>query len=210
MKVSRSHFKKRICLFSERNIADLTGGLALITMIITSSKDWKVLLCTQGIPKHTAYRQYTFPIGFFILMSYRQLGVNVLHIVIAFKSFKLVCKVILVLIKWRISRRLELIISVSLNWLQCTSNFLMQKTQDFLFPNRNDDWFCQFGCSVINLHQWAKRLSQDFVNPIPSLGLGYGFCKHLLTLWKVSRKSSNWWTKELTSLLWMFKFSWSI
>ena len=59
--------------------------------------------------------------------------------------------------------------------------------QKFLFPNRNDKRICLFGCSMISLWWWAKRLSFDFVDPMSTLDFGRGICMHLLA-WSIFEK----------------------
>ena len=82
--------EKGVCLFFKRNIPHLTHRPTLRTLIIASAKRLKRFLCRQSLPKHFVFGQYTSPIRIILLLSYPESGVNVLHIVIAFKNITLV------------------------------------------------------------------------------------------------------------------------
>ena len=58
-----------------------------------------------------------------------------------------------------------------------------------LFSKGNDKRICLFGCSMISLLKWAKRLSFDSVDPMSTSGFGKQTCMHLLGWSEVLRKS---------------------
>ena len=76
-----------------------------------------------------------------VLLSYPQAGVNALHIVTALNYFTLVCNVISVLVEMVNFAIVEVDIFCKNYLVACSSNFLMENTQELLFPNRNDNEF---------------------------------------------------------------------
>ena len=88
-----------------------------------------------------------------------------------------------------------------------SSMFLMQNTQEIMFPKRNNKRICLFECSMISLYKCVKRLSFNFVVSISILCIGNGICEHLLASSKSLRRSRKLSTKELNSLSELFTSS---
>ena len=86
---------KPICLFFKGNIVHLTRRRALRALMVASFKRLQSLfLCRQSLSEHVVFGQNTFLIGLVKILSYRQPGVNALHIVIALIYFTFVCHLI--------------------------------------------------------------------------------------------------------------------
>ena len=92
--------EKRICLFLTGNIAHLTHGFALGTLIVASAERMKNLSFGRKVNPNTLYSDNSrsrFPISLILLLSYQQSRVNAIHIVIALTYLTLVCNVLSVL-----------------------------------------------------------------------------------------------------------------
>ena len=76
---------------------------------------------------------------------------NVLQIVIALKNFRLVCKVISVLVEVVIFPTVKVHNFYKDELITVSFNFLMEGTQDLLFPNQNDKRICLSERSEISL-----------------------------------------------------------
>ena len=125
--------KNQICLFFTEKVAHLTR--AYIKGI--DNCFWKaaksLFFCRQSIPEIIVFGQHALPWSLIILLSDRQLGMNVLHIVTAPKYLTFVCNVILVLADLVNFPRFKVHNFCKKNWLPSFSMFLMEKMQKFLF-----------------------------------------------------------------------------
>ena len=82
-----------ISLLFKENIPHLAHGLALRTFIVASDERLKSLFVRQSIAERIVFGQYTFPISFILLLSYRERSHIALHVVIALNWFTIVCNV---------------------------------------------------------------------------------------------------------------------
>ena len=112
------------------------------------SRDEFIFFCTKSMSELNSFGRYTFPSSLEFL-SDRQAGVNVLHIVIALKHFPFVCNVLSVLVEVVTLAMVRVSNFVRENWLPCSSNFRVENSQEFLFPNRNDKRIFLYDCSMI-------------------------------------------------------------
>ena len=109
--------------------------------------------CVRKVSRNTFRSDKdTYPINFTLLLSYRQLGVNVLNIVNALNYFTLVCNVTSVLVEMVNSAMVKVDNFCKNKLTACSSKFLMETTQRLLFLKKNDKRICLFGCSIVKLN----------------------------------------------------------
>ena len=108
----------------------------------------KVFLRGQSLPEHFVFGQYASPMKLIELFSYPQWEVNAPQIVLARNYFVLFCNVPSVFVLMVILQWPRLTVSVRINWLPFSSSFLIEKTQNLLFPKGNVKGKCLFGYSI--------------------------------------------------------------
>ena len=204
-----SQQEKRIRLLFNGKSAYLTRGLALRTLTITSFNKFKSLFVQAQCARTHCFRsKHVTPNKFVTALSNQPSGVNELQIINVLNYFALVCEVLSVHVEMVSFATVKFDDFCKYEGITVWIKLFIEKTQELLFPNRNDKKIILF--SVILFWKWTRGLSFDFVDPISILGLGRGICKHLLSLSKVLRKSRQLSTKELRSLWGIFNFSWRI
>ena len=124
-----------------------------------------------------------------VLLSSPQSGVNAMHFVIALKNVTLVSNKKSILLEKFDFAVITVDDFCKNELITVMFKFLMKKTQDLFFSNRNNIQICLFKCSTISLYQWLNSSSFAFANPISNLGLGNGSCDTLLAWSKALRYS---------------------
>ena len=82
----------------QKNIAHLAHRRAMRTLLMTSADRLKNIFVQAKFTRIFGNRTIHVPMRWIVLLSYAQLGVNALHIVIALNYFTLVCNLITVLV----------------------------------------------------------------------------------------------------------------
>ena len=145
-----------------------------------------------------------------MLLTHPQLGVNAQHIVIALSYLTLVCNLISVLVEVVNFAMFKVDNFCNKKIVAVYFKLFDKKYARIVVSESERERICLFGCSMISLQQWAKRLFFDFADPISTLGFGRGICIHLLAWSKILRKSVSLLTKEVSCLLEIFNSSWMI